>query len=645
MAQYTGTIEGGSGGGMMQLSVGIVSDLDVQFIDVVISSFSYRDGTSHIHNPEFKAKTLHSTRIPWPEDVQKRLRDAMDVDGDGGGETKELSDLNFVVGRELAQAVLQALDEAGLSADRISSIGSYGQLIWCDVDDENSRTMSVLSLGEPALISEITGCSVVADFPSSLVILGDAAVPLCAVFDGAVFRPKTSGKWRAVQHLDKHMSVVTLLTNEAEEDKSQLVSFHTGPGIGVIDFAVEQARKNSDGANAAEQDLSAAKWAQKGKVSNKLLDTMLQHPFLLRKPPRTTGVNTFGTDLVATWASAAKEGGLTDADFVATTYDFLARALANAYALACPNPSLLTEVLLSGCITGDRHLISRMRYHLKQVLKHDVSIRPLSKDTDACAAESKGACEAAFLGFLAMNGLKASVVSPACPARILGKVSFGPAALTVPVSALGGGGVALGAGGASAFVPVTSVTSASSASSASSVGSGVSGGGSGRTEDDVSPREKNSLHVRKSRTDKLKKHHRKRSLNPLSTSPKPVPEGVKEGGGFYFFFLLFFVSSSLFARLFFFCVCFLRFFIFLCPLSCFLLFVSFLFLFLFAFCYSFFPRFVSSFFFPSWKSVGRRRNLCLSFLFVIFITMILFLFSSSSFPFRSSSSSLARRTE
>jgi anhydro-N-acetylmuramic acid kinase len=72
-------------------------------------------------------------------------------------------------------------------------------------------------------------------------------------------------------------------------------------------------------------------WAARGKVSVGLLDELMTHPFLRRKPPKTTGREEFGAPFVDGLMKRARVLRLNNEDIVATATMFTAASIAQAY--------------------------------------------------------------------------------------------------------------------------------------------------------------------------------------------------------------------------------------------------------------------------------------------------------------------------
>jgi anhydro-N-acetylmuramic acid kinase len=75
----------------------------------------------------------------------------------------------------------------------------------------------------------------------------------------------------------------------------------------------------------------AGEWAARGVVSEELLRDLMHHPFLRRRPPKTTGREEFGRPLIAELLGKSRKLRLPEQDIVATATAFTAASIADAY--------------------------------------------------------------------------------------------------------------------------------------------------------------------------------------------------------------------------------------------------------------------------------------------------------------------------
>jgi anhydro-N-acetylmuramic acid kinase len=240
------------------------------------------------------------------------------------GSVTEICELNFLLGERFAEAALAVIQKAKLRPRQIATIGSHGQTIH---HLPNARTPSTLQIGEPAVIAERTGIMTIADFRVRDMAAGGQGAPLVPFADWVLFTDNS--RPRIVQNIGGIGNLTFLPPRARLED---VIAFDTGPGNMVLDAvvtALSHGRKTYDRNGG---------WAARGNVSEKLLAEKMSHPFLTKRPPKTTGREEFGEPFVQRILGSARRMRLPPEDIVATTTAFTAASIAQAYEqLVFPN--------------------------------------------------------------------------------------------------------------------------------------------------------------------------------------------------------------------------------------------------------------------------------------------------------------------
>ncbi len=234
------------------------------------------------------------------------------------GTVAEICELNFALGERFARAALQVIRRAGLKPPQITAIGSHGQTIQHRPD---AGSPSTLQIGEPAVIAERTGITTVADFRVRDLAAGGQGAPLVPYADWVLFAD--AERPRIIQNIG---GIGNLSFLPPRAGREEVVAFDTGPGNMVIDGVVAAL---SGGKRSFDRD---GRWAARGAVSEKLLPELLSHPFLRRRPPKSTGREEWGEPFVRSLLARARRLRLADADIVATATAFTAASIAAAYA-------------------------------------------------------------------------------------------------------------------------------------------------------------------------------------------------------------------------------------------------------------------------------------------------------------------------
>lgn len=337
---------------------------------------------------------------PYRAVERKALADAIER-----GTPESLCRLHADLGGAAARAVGELLEEAGVPPEAVAAVGSHGHTVWHDPPGEEGRRGSTLQLGDPATLAEATGIPVVSDFRARDVAAGGHGAPLVPFADRLLFsRPDRT---RALQNLGG-MGNVTWLPPIGSEEPT--LAFDTGPGVALLDAAAGMA---TAGEEVFDRD---GRLAARGMVDPELLEDLMAHPFLHRAPPRSTGREAFGPELVRELAGDLPRGRPEAwCDLLATLTAFTARSVGDAYRRWI-RPRDVDEVVLTG--GGARN--PALREALTRVLAPlpvRTGARALGMDPDA-----REAAAFAVLAWAHLRGIPGNVpgVTGASGPRVLG---------------------------------------------------------------------------------------------------------------------------------------------------------------------------------------------------------------------------------
>jgi len=317
--------------------------------------------------------------------------------------------MNFRLGRVFAEAALAVIGQAGLEAAQVDLIASHGQTV-CHLPPEgrggSEEEAATLQIGEPAVIAEATGIPVVADFRPRDIAAGGEGAPLTPYADYALLRHET--RTRAVQNIGGIANVTLLPAGAVLDD---VVAFDTGPGNMVIDALVCAAT----GGERTFDDKGET--AARGRVDPALLEWMMAHPFLSRRPPKSAGREEFGAEFVGAMQKQADRWGVSGDDLVATATAFTAESIAASYRDFILPECALDEVILGGGGSYNRTLREMLQDRLP-------GVRILVHEDLGINGDAKEAVAFAILGNETMLGRPASLprVSGAKHAAVLGKI-------------------------------------------------------------------------------------------------------------------------------------------------------------------------------------------------------------------------------
>ena len=192
------------------------------------------------------------------------------------------SELAAVYAR-VVDALRQQAQAQGISATQIQAIGAHGQTVRHQPQRTSAAPSGIgytLQLNHPALLAELTGMDVVADFRSRDVAAGGQGAPLVPAFHQGVF---SSGDGAvAVLNLGG-ISNLSLLPPAGSA--APVLGFDCGPGNALMDaWCLQHTGQPFDAGGA---------WAASGRLLPALLASLLDEPYFAQPLPKSTGRDLF----------------------------------------------------------------------------------------------------------------------------------------------------------------------------------------------------------------------------------------------------------------------------------------------------------------------------------------------------------------
>jgi anhydro-N-acetylmuramic acid kinase len=283
---------------------GVMSGTSADGIDVALVRMSKRRGTSF--------ELLGHAEYPYPDKVRAAVLAAMNA---SQASVADLSRLNFLLGELYSDAVLATQRQFRVKVDLV---GCHGQTLYHQGEAQRflgCKIAATWQTGESAIIAARVGAPVVSDFRPADMAAGGKGAPLVPCLDYILFRDARAG--RIVQNIGGIANLTAIPANAAANN---VFAFDTGPGNMVIDAVTEKLfSKPFD---------RSGKIAAAGKVSDKVVNEILQHSFFRRKPPKTAGREEFGREFVRDFLRRCKVRPKEDA--VATATALTAKSIADA---------------------------------------------------------------------------------------------------------------------------------------------------------------------------------------------------------------------------------------------------------------------------------------------------------------------------
>src|ERR1700735_4909023 len=245
----------------MGIYLGLISGTSLDAIDAALVDFDVAP-----------LRILATSATPFEPHLKRRISAL--IDQADRVALDEIGQIDVELGRAFARAALALMERARINADRVAAIGKHGQTLR---HRPHVGALFTVQIGDPNVIAEMTGVSVVADFRRRDVAAGGQGGPLLAVFHDQGFC--SEDEERVIANLGG-IANITILTRD-----SSVTGFDTGPANRLLDAWIAQHLGKDFDAQGA--------WAASGRVDDTLLRELLDEPYLRLPPPKSTGRELF----------------------------------------------------------------------------------------------------------------------------------------------------------------------------------------------------------------------------------------------------------------------------------------------------------------------------------------------------------------
>lgn len=280
---------------MADLYIGLMSGTSMDGVDAVLampgSAHSKLRLHGHIHRP-----------------FEPGLRKALIALNSAGPDELHRSALaSNEISLAYADAVATLLRECSQDAAAIRAIGAHGQTVRHSPTGIDHRGYTIQLLNG-SLLAERSGIDIVCDFRSRDIAAGGQGAPLVPGFHAAVFG---NGLPQAILNIGG-IANITLLDGAGD-----VRGFDCGPGNALLDVWCQKHRGEPYDDNG--------RWSTAGRIDTKLLERMLEEPYLHKPPPKSTGLDLFNL----AWLTSKLAKGIEEisaANVQATLAEFTVRA-------------------------------------------------------------------------------------------------------------------------------------------------------------------------------------------------------------------------------------------------------------------------------------------------------------------------------
>ncbi len=357
--------------------------------------------------------------FPYPKSFRAALMTASAGHNVGA---PAISSLNFAIGHAFGRAALGIARRARVPISSAAFIGSHGHTFFHLPPRRAARGQiaSTMQLGESAVIAALTGIPVVADFRPMDIALGGEGAPLAPLAHLWLFSDRKRG--RVIQNIGG-IGNATYIPVGAELGNPDLIAFDTGPGCMMIDALVSRI---SGGRERMDRD---GRIAARGHIDQALLGSMMRNPYFRRRPPKSTGREEFGADLLDRIVADARRRKIsrkisrkiTDPDLVATITALTARSIADACRNFIFPRRRVDQLIATGGGARNPTLLRMLSAELPEV--EVITAKKVGVDGDALEAVAF-----AILGYNMLRGRQGNIptVTGARSPAILGKLTLPP---------------------------------------------------------------------------------------------------------------------------------------------------------------------------------------------------------------------------
>lgn len=240
-----------------------------------------------------------------------------------------------------AGAIKQLLDNHNIDPKKITAIGCHGQTI-----RHRPELGFTVQIANAALLAELSGIDVIADFRSRDIAAGGQGAPLVPAFHQAVF--SDSRKTRIIVNIGGIANLTVLPAD------GLVIGFDSGPGNMLLDaWAMKHLGKTYD---------DSGKWAASGNLIDELLQTLLSHRYFKLPPPKSTGRELFNLE----WLEQHLKPDYRTADVQRTLLELTATSIAAAI---ISQDAAIDQIYICGGGAHNQTLLARL-----QQLLHPASI-------------------------------------------------------------------------------------------------------------------------------------------------------------------------------------------------------------------------------------------------------------------------------
>ncbi|MBB3213789.1 anhydro-N-acetylmuramic acid kinase [Herbaspirillum sp. Sphag1AN] len=293
------------------LYIGLMSGTSLDGVDGVLATLPVDNSSM---------TTLATAYIPFSNTLRAEL---MSLQSTSDNELQREALAANQLAEHYAQCIAALLLQSEKSGSEIRAVGVHGQTIRHRPELGFTRQTN-----NAALLAELCGIDVIADFRSRDIAAGGQGAPLVPAFHQAIFG--SAHEMRVVVNIGG-ISNISILPPANDPAMAGTSGFDTGPGNVLMDAWIARHQ-------GLDFDRDGA-WGASGTIDQTLLQTLCNDPYLALPPPKSTGRDLFHAAWLDQHLQAFAQ--LSAADVQATLTAFTAATIADAITTHAPETAAL----------------------------------------------------------------------------------------------------------------------------------------------------------------------------------------------------------------------------------------------------------------------------------------------------------------
>jgi len=241
--------------------IGLLSGTSIDGIDAAIVGFGKN-----------KIKLIETHSKVFSHELSQQL---LNIINSQSTTLTDMANIDYQLAYEFSNAVLELLVKAKMDAREIKAIGSHGQTVYHQPnEDDDKLKKNTIQLGSSHIIAAMTQIDVVSNFRNLDMAYAGQGAPLAPIIHQKLYAKKNDNI--AVLNLGGIANISFI-----GKDYKKIIGFDTGPANCLLDEWIcfhKQCKYDNNG-----------DWARAGGLNKILLDQMLNDSYFLKNHPKSTG--------------------------------------------------------------------------------------------------------------------------------------------------------------------------------------------------------------------------------------------------------------------------------------------------------------------------------------------------------------------